>query len=194
MISDFTAVLLAGGRSSRMGCDKAFLPWGPLSIPLWRWQMEKLQALRPHRLLLSCRPDQNFAVGDTGIMPVHDDQPDCGPLGGIAAALAVCETPCLLVLGVDLPALPCEVLATLLKSATDVTGAVHAHAAQPDLREPMAMVLPGSSLETARMLLAGGRPALQPFLRILAGKGQLQTLPPVADPSWFQNLNRPGDC
>ena len=39
-----SAVLLAGGESKRMGCDKAALAWR--GRPLWEWQIEKLRVLR----------------------------------------------------------------------------------------------------------------------------------------------------
>jgi len=52
----FAAVLLCGGRSTRMGRDKAFLDWD--GRPLWQVQLEKLQQLAPQRLLISCREEQ----------------------------------------------------------------------------------------------------------------------------------------
>ena len=54
----FAAALLAGGRSLRMGRDKARLPWG--GEPLWRHQWRTLAALEPSSLLLSCRTVEDF--------------------------------------------------------------------------------------------------------------------------------------
>ena len=76
-MNEFAATLIAGGRSRRMGTDKAFLDWR--GRPLWEHQLEKLRALAPSRVMLSCRSDQFFPPL-TDSQPVHDQWPDCGPL------------------------------------------------------------------------------------------------------------------
>ena len=47
----FTAALLAGGKSRRMGRDKAYLSveWKGASMPLWERQLAVLQSLAPIR-------------------------------------------------------------------------------------------------------------------------------------------------
>src|SRR6185436_16930649 len=104
-MNDLSAALLAGGRSRRMGTDKAFLPWQ--GRPLWEHQVEKLRALHPSRLLLSCRPEQSFPdLPD--LTRVHDELENSGPLAGIAACLQACRASHLVILGVDLPLMPVE--------------------------------------------------------------------------------------
>src|SRR4051794_37322903 len=77
---DHTAVLLAGGKSSRMGRDKALL--AVEGRPLWMRQVEVLRATSPTQLLISGPPDG--AWKDTGIVAVADETPGQGPLSGIA--------------------------------------------------------------------------------------------------------------
>ena len=79
----FAAVLLAGGRSTRMGVSKASLDCD--GTPLWLFQMEKLIRLHPDRLFFSVQPETEFPSGSWTF--VHDRSLDIGPLGGLEAAL-----------------------------------------------------------------------------------------------------------
>ena len=84
----FAAALLAGGRSSRMGVDKALLDWR--GVPLWRVQLGKLIQLNPDRLLLSCRAEQNLK--NVFAEFVFDPPGNPGPLGAIARCLEMANS------------------------------------------------------------------------------------------------------
>jgi len=100
MKTPFAAALLAGGRSKRMGSDKALLHWH--GQDLWQAQMHKLQSLGAKRVLLSCRREQPLFPGD-GVEIMHDPEGvDVGPLGAITRCLERVQMP-LLVLAVDMP-------------------------------------------------------------------------------------------
>lgn len=80
--------------------DKALLDW--YGQPLWQAQLDKLQALQPARLLLSCRREQQLKPPE-GIEVVFDpENTDEGPLGAITRCLERVQMP-LLVLAVDMP-------------------------------------------------------------------------------------------
>jgi len=99
MSTPFAAVLLAGGRSTRMKQDKALLHWHGQG--LWQAQLH-LQSIGASRVLLSCRREQPFFPGD-GVEIMHDpDGIDEGPLGAITRCLERVQMP-LLVLAVDMP-------------------------------------------------------------------------------------------
>jgi molybdopterin-guanine dinucleotide biosynthesis protein A len=186
-MNDFAAALLAGGHSRRMGTDKAFLPWR--GRPLWEQQLEKLRSLAPSRLLLSCRPEQNFPeLSD--IIRVHDEQENSGPLAGIAACLRACAVPRLLVLGIDLPLLPVEFLHTLANESTADCGAI---AQSAEWYEPLAAVYPRALLPLAEEHLAAGRLSLQDFIRSGTVQGLMRCVPLPVEASWFTNWNGPGD-
>ena len=105
----FAAALLAGGKSSRMGADKALLDWR--GVPLWRVQLGKLIELNPDRLLLSCREEQRLK--NVFAEFVFDPPDNPGPLGAIARCLEIAQRP-LLVLAVDMPAMTPSFLRSML--------------------------------------------------------------------------------
>lgn len=102
MNTPFAAVLLAGGRSTRMKQDKALLHWH--GQDLWQAQLHKLQSLGAARVLLSCRSEQPLFVSPSDEVEVlHDPEGvDDGPLGAITRCLELVQVP-LLVLAVDMP-------------------------------------------------------------------------------------------
>ena len=186
-MSDFAAALLAGGHSRRMGTDKAFLQWQ--GRPLWEHQLEKLRALAPSRLLLSCRAEQEIpALAD--VQRVHDEWENSGPLGGVASCLHACEAPRLVVLGVDLPHLPAEFLRTLLAQSTDECGAAVRVA---DYYEPLAAVYPRAMLALAEEQLSAGRLAMQDFIRRGVERGLMRCMDLPSPRAWFSNWNTPED-
>jgi molybdopterin-guanine dinucleotide biosynthesis protein A len=97
--SDITLGLLAGGRGSRLGgADKAWLAReGVPQVLRWakRWSGEH------GPVLVSANRDlERYA--EVGLTAVPDRMPDQGPLSGLDALAAVCATPWLFTLPVDL--------------------------------------------------------------------------------------------
>jgi len=109
----FAAVLMAGGRSMRMGTSKALLDYD--GTPLWRFQMDKLIKLRPDQLFFSVQPGMEFPSGPWTF--VHDRSSDVGPLGGLEAALRLSCANFLVTLAVDMPAMTAEFLSCLLEQS-----------------------------------------------------------------------------
>ena len=114
---DVAGFVLAGGRSSRMGTDKALADFGG----------EPLIA-RAVRLLRESGVEVSIAGAHSklsGIAPVIEDrEPDQGPLAGVCAALAATSAPWALFLSVDLPLLPVSLLEYLLRRALVAGSAV----------------------------------------------------------------------
>ena len=106
----FTAALLAGGKSTRMGRDKAYLPvqWEGTSAPLWKRQLGVLQALAPDRLVISGPRKPGYPESVTILADEYDG---VGPLGGIATCLRKTQTTLLLVLAIDLPQIQAGIFA-----------------------------------------------------------------------------------
>jgi len=75
-----TALLLAGGRSSRMGFDKATLNIG--GEPLWQRQLRVLCELSPATLWISARARPAWCPSEVEV--VLDESPLNAPLSGLA--------------------------------------------------------------------------------------------------------------
>ena len=109
--------VLAGGRSLRMGQDKAGVVLA--GRRLLDHMLGKLRALGlPSRIAGLREP-----VVENAAEVFTDAHPDCGPLSGMETALARSEAALVMVLGVDLPLLPTAFLAWMLERAF-TTGAV----------------------------------------------------------------------
>lgn len=170
---NFSAALIAGGRSRRMGRDKAFLDWN--GQPLWRVQLEKLAALKPKRLFLAAREEQNFASELLGVQSqlaielVNDPAgEDCGPMAAITRCLSLSRHP-LLVLAVDMPMMTSSFLRErLLANARDDVGVI---CRGKDAFEPLAAVYPARALPLFETAMKNEDFALQPIARQLAAEG-----------------------
>jgi molybdenum cofactor guanylyltransferase len=97
-----TGFILAGGKSARMGRDKALLDWHGRTL------------LAHMTELVSAVTDEVYVVG-RGQLP--DRIQGLGPLSGIATALETSATNANLVVAVDLPALTKEFLKFLKSDA-----------------------------------------------------------------------------
>jgi len=181
----FSAVLLAGGRSSRMGRDKALLPVG--ESVLWQRQWDLLAALGVTDRWLSVRAEQTWV--QTGIPVVHDEVPDAGPLAGIAAALEKMRGTHLLVLAVDLPRIEPAWFERLKSQCVPSVGAV---GQREGFYEPLAAIYPRELAREAAARLVRGEYALQRF--IAAASGAMKTIEIGATEAvWFANWNECGD-
>lgn len=116
MATEFTGVVLAGGRSRRMGRDKASLPWGETSL------LDRMVALLHEagagRVFVSGRPERRDGLADTA--------PDRGPVGGIASVLPHCADGLVVIVPVDMPTLRIGRVHALLAAAGPARSAAFA--------------------------------------------------------------------
>ena len=104
-------VVLAGGASSRMGRDKSDLTIDGKTF--LEMQIEKGEKLGISDILLS-----GYRGGKKYKYPIIPDRfPGKGPLGGLEACFRKAKNPCCLVLGVDVPLVPAEELAALIRQS-----------------------------------------------------------------------------
>ncbi len=100
-------MLLVGGRSSRMGRDKALLSLAPGGPPLVALAAEKLGRVADEVLLVG---PQRAGYASLGLPRVPDAFPGTGPLGGILSGLSAARNAHALVAACDMPFLSVRLL------------------------------------------------------------------------------------
>jgi len=175
------ALVLAGGQSTRMGRDKAMLPWHG-------------RPLLDHMIGLAREAgiDHVYVGGDRpGYRSIPDLEPGRGPLGGLASAAAMLPDGRLLVLAVDMPRLTPGLLRALMDDDTHW----HAHdgcACHEGAPLPMALELRGDTRTAiADCLAAGGRDASIRALQQRIGTHVLATTPAIE--LMLANINTPAE-
>lgn len=187
-VHPFTAVLLAGGISSRMGKDKASLHLG--GIPLWQRQLATLRAVSPAECFIAGRRNGPYADGEWEIVP--DEKSGCGPLGGVVVALRRARHEQILFLAVDLPRMSPLLLRKLVRRAlSDNRGVV----VQLDNRfEALAAIYPRRSLALAEQQLQTGDFSMQRFVAAAIEAKLVEVVRlDERDREYFFNLNTESD-
>jgi len=100
-------LVLCGGRSARMGRDKALLPWGG-TADLLGHAVARLASVTGDVALL-CGPERRYA--DRGVAVVTDLGAEGGAIAGLLAGLEHAAGRPVLLLAVDLPLAPARLLA-----------------------------------------------------------------------------------
>ena len=200
-IPDIAGFVLAGGKSIRMGRDKASLSFAgqPLAV-------RALNLLREVGLPASLAGANSSLASFAPVVP--DLEPGLGPLGGICAALASTSARRAVFLPVDLPLLPASLI-TLLVHHAQVTRRPVTLPAVGGFTQTFPVVLDRAVLPSlAAELAAGRRGCFAAFQAASANLGQPVSVVPVellvqsgqlAHPDaipafrWFLNVNSPDD-
>ncbi len=177
-------IVLAGGSSSRMGRDKTLLSAGGESLP----------AGAARRLAGVCA---EVAVADRGRgllpgFPSLPDGPGRGPAAGILGAAAAYPGRWLLVLACDLPRVPEELLAALVR----LDGCDWALPRWREGVEPLCALYGPAALDAIARRAARGVFALHSLAEedLAVGFLEGEALARFGDPGEvFLNLNAPGD-
>jgi molybdopterin-guanine dinucleotide biosynthesis protein A len=94
---NLTAIVLCGGRSTRMGRDKGALPCGGETMLA---RVARILGGIAGEVIVVARRDQ---PAPAGVRVIHDPVDDQGPLAGIAAGLAASATDLNIVVACDMP-------------------------------------------------------------------------------------------
>ena len=179
--------VLAGGKSTRMGQDKAALTLNGRTL-----LEHALAALRT-----VCR---DVAVLGTyerygSLAPVYEDiHPGCGPLGGIHAALSNSQTAFNLVIAVDTPFLVPDFLSYLAERALE-SGMVVTTPEIDDYTQPLCTVYSLDFLPIAERAIRSGSYKITPLFprgkTLVIKESELKRFAFGAE--MFENLNTPED-
>lgn len=117
-------IVLAGGRSTRMGAPKAALAWRGTTLLQHTTAVLTRAGTAP--LIVVVAPGQAPAAADTGVTVVEDPRQGLGPLQGLAAGLAAAapHAPWAFVAPTDLPFLHEALVAAVLDACADGVDAV----------------------------------------------------------------------
>lgn len=107
--------MLVGGRSSRMGRDKALLPFAGSTLAEF---VARTVASVTGPVVLVGEPDRYH---DLGYPVISDRYPGEGPLGGILAALDHTQSDWNLMVACDMPGISGEFLSRILEAAEKST-------------------------------------------------------------------------
>jgi molybdenum cofactor guanylyltransferase len=182
-VADLTAFVLAGGRSSRMGTDKAFLLLEGQTLV--ERALELARSLTEDVRIVGAR--DKFAA----FAPVVEDQyAERGPLGGIHAALSSTSSDFNLMLAVDLPFLQARFLHYLADEARAANAVVTVPKAAGGL-QPLCAVYRREFGLVAEQALSAGRNKIDTlFARVAVRIIEEGELVRFAFPAtMFDNLN-----
>jgi molybdopterin-guanine dinucleotide biosynthesis protein A len=184
-------VILCGGRSSRMGRPKAWLPFG--SEPLLGRMVRRLsEAVDP--LVVVAAPDQDVPQTPPEVAIVRDPEEGRGPLQGIAVGLAALRgrADAAYITSCDAPFLQPAFVRRLVELIGDHAICVPRVG---DFHHPLAAVYRVEVADLAARLLAEGRP--RPFFLFAAAPTRVVEAAELldADPTLqtLRNLNTPED-
>jgi molybdopterin-guanine dinucleotide biosynthesis protein A len=150
-----TGFAVAGGRSLRMGRDKALLAWG--ETDLLGHALARLRAVTPDVRILS-GPESRYT--ERGVPVETDLIDDAGPLAGVLAGLDATGGQAGLFLAVDLPFVSTELLAHLAALADGVDAVVPVSSRGP---EPLCAVYGPRCLAPIRRRVALGERKMTAF-------------------------------
>lgn len=181
---DLTAIILAGGKSTRMGTDKALLKIGDKNL-----LETAIDICRPvcNSIVIS---SNNPEHGKYGYPVIADDIPHRGPVGGIYSCLKHSETEWNFVLSVDAAFLSTQFIQFLISEIAGLTAVIPFHEKG---KEPLIGLYHKNCLPEIEKMLKLGNYKMHHLVNTLNTKLVNSQNWVENYPGLFRNLNRPED-
>lgn len=183
--SPIYALVLAGGRSTRMQQDKAALSYHGRNQLEWAVELLRLHA---ERVFVSVRPDQTSDAVRARFDQIVDTRENLGPIAGIIAAQEKFPHAAWLVLACDLPFLDAKTLECLIAARQPKRLATAFRSAHDGLPEPLCTIYEPASREAILTHVARGKDCPRKFL--INSDVQLLDQP---NPRALDNVNTPAE-
>lgn len=160
-ISDMAGIVLAGGFSSRMGRDKAKLTFqGKTFLEI---QIEKMKNIGITEIIVS-----GYEDCPDDVICVRDVIAHKGPMSGIHAGLKAMSKPCALVVAIDIPLIPEQVLEQLIHAHEPGLISVTVVDGKP---EPLIGIYDKSLADACEEVLQSEKPAVYRLLNKMGYRG-----------------------
>jgi molybdopterin-guanine dinucleotide biosynthesis protein A len=161
-VSDLYGIVICGGKSSRMGMDKAMLDYHGKAQCYYVYEMLSMFC---EKVLISCTEQQAERM-DVGYETLTDLSyySDIGPMGGLLTALTSYSHQKFLVIGCDYPFLNKEELADFLQCCDHETVAAAFYNKKENLYEPLLAYYHNSIKSILLEMFESGQYSLQHFL------------------------------
>jgi molybdopterin-guanine dinucleotide biosynthesis protein A len=110
-MKELGSIILAGGKSSRMGQDKGLIAYN--GLPMIQWSIQAVEPITNKIVIISSNAD--YRRFDIPVIPDQDSEK--GPLAGIVTGMEYLQTSHVVVLACDTPHISTELLQELLDEA-----------------------------------------------------------------------------
>lgn len=112
---NITGIILAGGKSSRMGTDKGFILLN--ETPFVQYSIEALKPLVSEIIIVS--DDASYDV--FGLRRITDSIKNAGPVSGICSGLEASSTAYNIILSCDIPFINSEIIQRLIEAIDETS-------------------------------------------------------------------------
>lgn len=178
-------LVLAGGKSRRMGRDKALLNYHGKPQVVWLFDL-----LEPfcHSTYVSVAPDQIDEPHRATKPQIVDHTENLGPSGGLLTAHEKFPQAAWMVVACDLPFIESETLSYLIEQRDSNLAATAFRSTHDGLPEPLCSIWEPAGLTALSEQLGNGKTC--PRKRLINSEIKLLE---QENPRWLDNMNSPSD-
>ena len=156
MMNDITGVILAGGKSTRMGENKAFVPFA--GKPIIEILIGRLSDIFKDVIIIANKPEPYLKYG---LDVIKDAVKPCGPLGGIYTALTFSKTRLNFVVACDMPFFNKDIARFMVNEASRYDAVIPRHAGR---LEPLCAVYSENCIAPIEKEITAGNAKVTSFI------------------------------
>lgn len=178
-------LVLAGGKSRRMGQDKGLLRWHGKAQ---RYFLADLLENFCEQIFISCRADQAAEIKNAGYQPLPDSSEAKAQYGAILTAMSAYQDTAWLVIACDLPLIDAKALNYLIRQRNPRKLATAYRSPENSLPEPLAAIWEPIAKEMLLQKFAGGVDC--PRKALIRSEEKVKLIDPPHE-AYIMNVNTP---